>query len=89
MGIDKYHMKKHFMLDITNDNFIYSRNLESINAECLLDGIYVVRTSLKDEEKETKYVAEEYKNLIKVERAFRSIKTEDLQAIPIYHYNKK
>ena len=87
--IDKYNMKKHYILEIKDTKFIYKRDQKSINAEAMMDGIYVIRTSLKTEIMDSKDVVREYKKLTNVERAFRSIKTEDLHLRPIYHYNEK
>ena len=38
--VDKYKMKKHFLLDITDDRFSYRRNPDRIAAEAALDGFY-------------------------------------------------
>jgi hypothetical protein len=47
--IDKYKMRKHFELTITDDRFSYSRREDSIAAESWLAGLYVVRTSVTPE----------------------------------------
>jgi transposase len=86
--IDKYKMKKHYILDVKNDKFEFSQNIDSIKSESQMDGIYVIRTSLHKETMAPVAVVREYKKLTKVERAFRSIKTEDLRLRPIYHYNQ-
>jgi len=44
--IGKYKMQKHFDLTITKDRFTFGRNEEKIQTEALLDGLYVVRTSV-------------------------------------------
>ena len=43
--LDKHKMAKHFVLDITDTSFGFSRKIEQITEEAALDGIYVVRTS--------------------------------------------
>lgn len=85
--IDKYKMRKHFELTMTDDGFSYSRREESIVAESSLDGLYVVRTSVGPEVMDTDTVVSTYKSLSQVERAFRSLKTVDLHIRPIYHSN--
>ncbi len=45
--IDKYKMSKHFELTITDDSVSYSRRQDHIVAESSLDGLYVIRTSVK------------------------------------------
>jgi len=85
--IGKYKMEKHFELTITDDRFSFVRRQENIAAEALLDGLYVVRTSVPSETLNSESVVRTYKSLSHVERAFRSIKTVDLQLRPIYHHN--
>jgi transposase len=85
--INKYKMEKHFELTITESSFEFHRNEQKINAEKLLDGLYVVRTSVKKETMNSERVVETYKSLSHVERAFRCMKTVDLQLRPIYHHN--
>ena len=38
---------KHFTIAITDDSFSYARNQDSVTAEAKLDGIYVLRTSVR------------------------------------------
>ena len=57
-----------------------------IAAEARLDGIYVVRTSLAAKALDDDASVRAYKSLAQVERAFRSIKTVDLQIRPIFHW---
>ncbi len=56
---------------------------EKVNKEAALDGIYVIRTSL--EKLPAADAVRHYKSLGQVERAFRSIKTMDLEVRPINH----
>jgi len=56
-----------------------------IAAEAALDGIYVLRTSLPAAALDTTGVVAGYKQLARVERAFRSHKTVDLEVRPIHH----
>ncbi len=50
-----------------------------------LDGCYVVTTSLTDKTKNTKEdIHQAYKRLIKVENAFKTLKTEFLKIRPLY-----
>jgi transposase len=85
--INKYKMEKHFELTITETSFDFQRNEQKISAEKLLDGLYVVRTSVTPERMNSERVVETYKSLSHVERAFRCLKTVDLQLRPIYHHN--
>jgi len=83
--LDRRKMAKHFALTITDDSFAYHRNHEAIAAEAALDGIYVVRTSLPTPALAPEHTVRAYKGLSQVERAFRSIKTVDLEIRPIHH----
>lgn len=84
--IDRYKVGKHFVLTIEQDRFTYQRDQERIDREAALDGIYVIRTSVAQEQLGAEEVVRAYKGLSVVERAFRSIKRVDLQVRPIYHY---
>src|SRR6202011_2671442 len=58
---------------------------EQINAEALLDGIYVLRTDIEPKALDATSTVKAYKDLAHVERAFRSLKTVDLEVRPIHH----
>ena len=84
-AVAKYKMKKHFVLEIAADTFSWRRNDDSIAAEAALDGFYVVRTSLPEEQLDAGETVAAYKNLSVVERAFRTFKLIDLNVRPIHH----
>ena len=79
-------MAKHFDLAITDTAFSFARKTQEIAAEAATDGVYVVRTSLPAETLDDAATVRSYKSLALVERAFRCIKTVDLQVRPIYHW---
>jgi transposase len=83
--INKYKMAKHYKLEITDKSLDWKLEQEKISAEAALDGIYVVRTSLKAHEIDTDGAVRSYKQLSAVERAFRSFKSIDLEVRPIRH----
>ena len=83
--LNKFKVGKHFKLDIQDDRFDFALNEEKITAEAALDGIYVIRTSLPQSRMKTEDAVRSYKMLSQVERAFRSLKTIDLEIRPIYH----
>jgi hypothetical protein len=80
-------MKKHVDLTITDDAFSYTRKTAEIAAEAATDGLYVVRTSLPEATLGDADTVLSYKSLARVERAFRCIKTVDLNVRPVYHTN--
>src|SRR5271165_253694 len=84
--LNTYKMKKHFDLTITDDAFSYARKTVEIAAEAATDGLYVVRTSLSEATLGDADTVRSYKSLALVERAFRCIKTVDLNVRPVYHW---
>jgi hypothetical protein len=84
--LDRHKMAKHFALTITDDHFAFARKTEAIAQEAALDGFYVVRTSLPAEAIDDAGAVRAYKSLAQVERAFRSLKTIDLQIRPLFHW---
>jgi len=85
-NLNRYKVGKHFILEITGDSFSYRRDEEKITQEAALDGFYVIRTSVSEDLLESESTVRAYKDLSKVERAFRSLKTVDLKVRPIYHW---
>jgi transposase len=83
--INKYKMAKHIVLDIDDNSLEFKIDKESVAAEAALDGIYIIRTSLKEEKMDADEAVRSYKNLTNVERAFRSLKSIDLMVRPIRH----
>jgi transposase len=80
-----YKMSKHLELIIEDNRFTFARKTEQIQAEAALDGMYVLRTSVSSQTLDTADVVRSYKQLAKVERAFRDMKSDDLQIRPIHH----
>lgn len=87
--INKYKMAKHFNRDIADGAFTYSRKHEQIEQEAALDGIYVVRTNVDAQRLPTDDVVRAYKQLAQAERAFRTLKSIDLEIRPIHHWLDK
>ena len=84
--IDKHKMAKHFEITITEDSFTYQRREQAIAAEARLDGLYVIRSNLPKQAMSAEDLVASYKSLAQVERAFRSLKSVDLQIRPVYHW---
>jgi hypothetical protein len=83
--LNKYKVAKHFELTIEAQRFDYRLLEESVAAEAALDGLYVIRTALAAQQMDAAEVVRGYKRLTEVERAFRSMKTVDLEIRPIHH----
>jgi Transposase DDE domain len=86
--IDRRKVGKHFTIAITDADFTFSRNQDAIDAEARLDGIYVLRTSVLGETLDAPGVVAAYKGLARAERAFRSLKSVDLEVRPVFHWTE-
>ena len=84
--INKHKVGKHFKIEITDDSFTFARKHDSIAAEADLDGFYLIRTSVPEDQMTTAQAVKAYKQLSVVEQAFRSLKTVDLKIRPIFHH---
>ena len=84
--LNRFKVGKHFVLDISDKGFSYRRDQGRIAEEAALDGLYVIRTSAPSKAMVSEQAVRAYKDLAKVERAFRSLKTIDLKVRPIYHW---
>ena len=84
--INRYKMAKHFELHITEESFAFARDHQKIAREAAMDGLYVIRTSVTTERLSDASTVRAYKDLSKVEQAFRCFKTVDLKVRPIYHW---
>ncbi len=84
--VNKFKMAKHFDVTITDSCSVGTRRQDAIDAEAALDGIYVLRTTVGDNEMDAPGVVEAYKALSNVERDFRHIKVDDIDLRPIHHY---
>jgi hypothetical protein len=87
--IERFHMAKHIELTITETSLGWTRKAEAIAAETALDGLYVIRTSLSKQQLDASATVAAYKSLAHVERAFRSMKTVELNVRPVFHYNEQ
>jgi len=84
--VNNHKVAKHFELTITETSFSYRRRADSIAREARLDGIYVIRTSLPADAMSAADAVRAYKDLARVERAFRTLKSVDLQIRPVHHW---
>lgn len=86
--INRFKVKKHFDLSIDDAHFGFTRQAEQIAAEAALDGIYILRTTVDSQACPAADVVRSYKQLARVERAFRTLKSVDLEVRPIRHYRE-
>lgn len=76
---------KYFQWQLTATGLSIQRNAERIARDAALDGIYVLRTSLSSERLDAAQTVRSYKRLAQVERAFRVLKSLELEIRPIHH----
>ncbi|MGH2852499.1 MAG: IS1634 family transposase [Solirubrobacteraceae bacterium] len=81
----RYKVAKHFDLHITDTSLTFERKRAQIDAEAALDGIYILRTSLNEQELASADVVRSYKSLEAVEQAFGTFKGPELAIRPIHH----
>jgi len=87
-ALKKYKMTKFYTIAISNDEFRLDYDLQKYQDEKILDGKYVIESTVAKETLATKEVREKYKELQNVEHAFRDIKTDKLNIRPIFHVNE-
>lgn len=64
---------------------IWNLNEEAIEREAKLEGCYVITSTVPHEDMTAEQIVASYKKLILVEKAFRNLKTVQLEIRPIYH----
>ena len=82
----RHKVAKHFRITITDDELHFERDQQAIKAEARLDGFYVLRTSVPEKRLTAERAVSTYKSLAWVERAFRGLKSMDIQVRPIFHW---
>ena len=78
-------VEKYFRWEITPEGLRWERDEERIQRDAALDGIYVLRTTVPEQHLDSEQTVLAYKRLAAVERAFRSLKSVDLNVRPIHH----
>ena len=82
---NRYKVKKHFQVNITDDTFTYEHKHEQIALESELDGIYVIRAGRIDpDELAAAGIVRAYKQLKEAEKGFGGLKGP-LEVRPIHH----
>jgi len=87
--VEKHKMKKYFHLEVKQEHLAYVRGKSAIQRSAELDGVYAIRTSLKEVPPSNKSIVLDYKRLSAVESAFRSMRNISLKIRPIHHRRKK
>ena len=83
--INKFKMGKFVTLEGSGNNLSWKFDEQKIAQEQFLDGCYIIFTDIQKEDMTALETVNNYKNLIKVEQAFRNLKTVTLEIRPMYH----
>ena len=88
--IKRRKMGKLFAFTFTEKSgaFSYARKEDAIAREESTDGLYIIRTNVAKAELGSAEAVRAYKQLGRVEKAFRSFKTSSLRVRPIYHWRE-
>jgi len=82
----KYKIEKFFDWEVDETGgFKWSLKKEVIEKEKALDGCYIIRSDVSQDKLSSKEIVETYRDLQKVEQAFRNLKTVLLELRPLYH----
>ena len=87
--LNQFKVAKYFGVKITDHSFTFWRNEERIGQDAVIDGFYVIRTSVPHDALSSQETVRMYKGLSQVERLFRSLKSVDLKVRPIRHRLEK
>lgn len=86
--LQKNKMSKYYDIEISNNEFKISFDIEKYNKAMMLAGKYVVTTNIRQQDMTKEEVRQNYKSLSKVEHAFRDFKSNNIQIRPVYHRNE-
>ena len=85
---EKYKIEKFFNWDVDDVGILsWSLKQDKIDTEKELDGCYVIKTTADLDAMSVDEFVVGYRNLQKVEQAFRNMKTVMLELRPVYHKN--
>ena len=83
--VNKYKMGKFILFEGSDDDLTYKLDHTKIDQEAQLDGCYVIFTDVLQADMTAAETVANYKKLMKVEQAFRNMKTVRLEIRPVYH----
>jgi len=84
--INKRKVGRLVTVDVARAHISIGRNAAAIDAEAMLDGVYVIRTSLGKDQLAPAAVLTAYKQLKEVEKDFKWIKSTDIAVRPVRHW---
>ena len=81
-------MSKFYSIEITTDTFDTNFKMEAYQEQRMLDGKYIVESTVPKVQMNTEQLRSQYKALQNVEHGFRDLKTERINIRPVYHRNE-
>lgn len=83
--LQQYKMGKFVAWEVIQGRLTWSFDEGKIAAEALFDGCYIIHSEVSKDRMPAAEVVASYKSLELVERAFRNLKTVQLEVRPVYH----
>jgi transposase len=83
--VARYKMGKFIILEGSGKDLTYTLDEAKADQDSLLDGCYVIYTDVSPEDMTACEAVENYKRLMRVEQAFRNMKTVRLEVRPVFH----
>ena len=81
-------MSKFYSIKITTDTFDTNFKMDAYQEQRMLDGKYIVESTVPKVQMNTEQLRSQYKALQNVEHGFRDLKTERINIRPVYHRNE-
>ena len=83
--LSKTKMGKFITWEVLDKKLQWSLNTDLIDTEQLIDGCYIIVSDVPQEKMQSQEIVASYKKLALVEKAFRNLKTVQLEVRPVYH----
>jgi transposase len=83
--LSKTKMGKFITWKVVAEKLQWSLNTDLVDSEQLIDGCYIITSDVPQEKMKSQEIVASYKKLTLVEKAFRNLKTVQLEVRPVYH----
>jgi len=83
--LSKTKMGKFITWEVLDEKLQWSLNADLVDTEQLIDGCYIIASDVPQEKMQAQEIVSSYKKLALVEKAFRNLKTVQLEVRPVYH----
>jgi transposase len=83
--LSKTKMGKFITWEVLDKKLQWSLNADLVDTEQLIDGCYIIVSDVPQEKMQAQEIVASYKKLALVEKAFRNLKTVQLEVRPVYH----